>query len=199
MKKLIVLPFALFGLTLIPRSDTLATHAESEEVVEVENEEEKEALDEIKAKLSEHLDKELVEDIFKYVFDGTLGLALVGIYIKYRKGKVKTLEDVAKLLEKLVADYIKANFEKLSEEQIKAIKEGLDKVTESNETIMKVLVLMQDSTSKGKVALLDFLGSKTNNKEVKNAAEEVTKEIEKQDEKKEEVNKAVEGEYKDIF
>lgn len=206
MKKrfLFILPFIMtIGLSSAIKEHTFATHAEEVEVSETEenglSEEEKSALSEIKSKLSEKLDRELVENIIKWCFDSGILLALLGVYIKYRKAKFKTVEDLADLLKELVGKYIKENFEKLSSEEIKSLTNGLDKVEKSTETIMKVLVLMQDNTKQGKIALLDFLGSKTDNKEVKEASKEVTEELEKQEAKDAEVKKEVENDYEKIF
>lgn len=205
MKKrfLFILPFFVtIGLSSAIKEHTLVTHAEEPEVTEVEEEmteEEKSALAEIKSKLSERLDEQKVESIIKWCFDSGILLALLGVYIKYRKAKYKTVEDIANLLKDLVKKYIKENFDELSKDQIASLVNGLDKVEKSTETIMKVLVLMQDNTKQGKIALLDFLGSKTDSKDVKDASKEVTEELEKQEAKDAEVKKEVEGDYEKIF
>jgi len=168
----------------------------SEEPVETE---ESKALDEVKAWLNQHLDKQMVANIITWCSEAGVLTGLLGIYIKYRKFKYKTLEDLVNLVKAEVGKYLTEAFNNLSEEKIKKLEGAVETLEQSNETMMKVLVLMQDSTKAGKVALLDFLGSKTNSKEVKEAAEEVTKELEEQKVKEDAVKEAVKEDYEKIF
>ncbi len=168
----------------------------SEEPVETE---ESKALDEVKAWLGQHLDKQMVANIITWCSEAGVLTGLLGIYIKYRKFKYKTLEDLVNLVKAEVGKYLTEAFNNLSEEKIKKLECAVETLEQSNETMMKVLVLMQDSTKAGKVALLDFLGSKTNSKEIKEAAEEVTKELEEQKVKEDAVKEAVKEDYEKIF
>lgn len=217
MKKLFLLvslPVVAAGLSLAIMNKPTVLYAEgesepetsepapesSEEPVVVEEEtEESKALDEVKAWLGQHLDKQMVANIITWCSEAGVLTGLLGIYIKYRKFKYKTLEDLVNLVKAEVGKYLTEAFNNLSEEKIKKLEGAVETLEQSNETMMKVLVLMQDSTKAGKVALLDFLGSKTNSKEIKEAAEEVTKELEEQKVKEDAVKEAVKEDYEKIF
>ena len=144
--------------------------------------------------LGEYLDKQLIADIVALAFGVISLFALIGTYIKYKKAHKDTNDVVAQSIEKEIKDKLKDVNELVKPliEQNKELKDGY-------ETIMKVLVLMQDASPKGKVALIDYLGSKTDNKEIKDATEQVNEEIKKQEETKKEVTEKVNGEYENIF
>ncbi len=217
MKKLILLslPVIVLGLGFAIANNPIPVYAEEEpitsepvvdtsepEPVESEpelTEEEQSALDEVKGWLNQHLDKQMVANIITWVSEAGVLTGLLGVYIKYRKFKYKTLEDLVNLVKSEVGKYLTENFEKLSENQIKGIVESVDNLEKSNETIMKVLVLMQDSTKAGKVALLDFLGSKTENKEIKEMAENAGVELEEEVKAAEEIKEKVNKDYEKIF
>lgn len=212
MKKLFLLvslPVVAAGLSLAIMNKPVALYAEGEEpetsepapeVSEEElTEEEKKALDEVKGWLSEHLNKQAVANIITWVSEAGVLTGLLTIYIKYNKFKGKTIEDLINLFKSEMQKWLEENFAKLSEEQISLLVNRLSKVEMGQETVMKVLVLMQDSTKEGKIALLDFLGSKTENKEVKEAAADLSAELEQQKAKEDEVKEAVKNDYEKIF
>jgi len=215
MKKIIALvslPVIATGVMLaVSNRSVTAAFAEGEEssevsvVVEEEptseemTEEEKAALEEVKGWLSQHFDSQMVANIITWVSEAGVLVGLLGVYVKYRKWKYKTVGDIVDLVKAEVGKYLSANFDKLSEEKLLSMINAIDDLEKSNEIIMKVLVLMQDNTKKGKIALLDFLGSKTTNEEVKVTAEELSKDLEEQVAKEEQVKEAVSGEYENIF
>ena len=215
MKKVILLvslPIIAAGITVaICNSRPVALYAEGEETSEpapevseeeeqpVMSEEEQSALEEVKAWLNQHMDKQMVANIVTWVSEAGVLTGLLGVYIKYRKFKYKTLEDLVNLVKSEVGKYLSENFEKLSIEKLEKLESEVETLEQSNETMMKVLVLMQDSTKAGKIALLDFLGSKTNSKEVKEAAEEVQADLEEKQAKDNEVKEMVKDDYEKIF
>lgn len=171
---------------------TTATPVEDEEV---DYKEAQQVVTEIATKyLGEYLDKQLIADIVALAFGVISLFALIGTYIKYKRVHKDTNDVVAQSIEKEIKDKLKDVNELVKPliEQNKELKDGY-------ETIMKVLVLMQDASPKGKVALIDYLGSKTDNKEIKDATEQVNEEIKKQEETKKEVTEKVNGEYENIF
>lgn len=200
---LVMLPIITFGLTFGATKDANVVYGEgetsSEVIVEEETEEEQGALDEVKSWMSEHFNSQLVANIITWVSDAGLLMGLLGIYIKYKKIKGKTVEQLVGDVNTNVLKVIEDNFDKMSVEKLADLVKTVGGLEQSVETIMKVLVLMQDSTRAGKVALLDFLGSKTNNEEIKAKAEEVTAEIKQEEAKEQEVKEAVKEDYKEIF
>lgn len=190
------------------------TSVDSSEIVSISSEESVESVEpsepaepvedtdyveEIKAFMSKYIDSALVANIITWLTETGIMSALVVVWAKYSKYKSKTVDEMIDVFKNEIDGYLKESFDKLSEGEIKNIINNIDKLEESNETIMKVLVLMQDTSTKGKAALIDFLGSKTSSKEIKEASEEVAKALEKEQEKADEINSAVAGEYKEIF
>jgi len=173
--------------------------SENDEKVEEKTYTEEEFKQALESYLSKYLEESLVHKIIQWMIDAGVLAALFGVYVKYRKYKHNSLEDVVKAFKTEVMKYIDENLSKLTNEQVESIKEVINDLSKSNETIMKVLVLMQDKTPEGKVALLDYLGSKTNSEEVKKQAIEVKEKVEIEKKAEEEVKEAVKEDYKDIF
>lgn len=176
---------------------------ESSEPIESEEEEEEvteeELIDKFKAWAGQYVNGAMIANIVTwFCTSGVMG-ALVFVYNKYRKYKAMSLEDVAKLTKAQIENTVKECFDKLSVEQIDKIKNGLGEVEQAQETIMKVMVLMQDTSRKGKVALLDFLGSKTKSEEVKVMAEDLKGDLDTEIAKEEKVKDAVKEEYEKVF
>ena len=197
MKK-IFLFIALFVVFLIPVK--VFAEEPEEEVVEQEVEP---TVDDFKAEvqewLSQYMEESLVVKIITWLVDAGVLSALFVVYLKYRKHKSTTVEDMIKQFGDKIGIWLKDNFDQLSEEQIEKVIESINNLEKSNETIMKVLVLMQDNTAKGKAALIEYLGSKTDNAEVKNAVTEVNKVLAEQEQANAEVKAKVSGEYEEIF
>lgn len=185
------------------------TPVESEEIAqneeEPQNEQEEEEITEeafkekIQAYLTNFMSESMVAKIIGWLVDAGVLTALLGIYLKYRKYKHNSLEDVVKSTKEMIDENLQKSIDNLSKEKIDKLVKSIETLEQANETIMKVLVLMQDNTSKGKVALLEYLGSKTNNEEVKEAVKDTQEELENALAKKEEVESKVKDEYKEIF
>lgn len=154
---------------------------------------------EVQAWMSQYMEESLVVKIITWLVDAGVLSALFVVYLKYRKHKSMTIEELLNEYKVKMGEWLKENFDKLSEEQIDKIKDSINSLEQSNETIMKVLVLMQDNTAKGKATLIEYLGSKTNNKEVKEAATEVSQILEEQEKATLEVKNKVAGDYEKIF
>jgi len=198
LKLVVVLGFALFvtGCALIQKhSDTKADEIVEEQQQEQIVEDDGYSIDDFKndltSKLSQYMDESIVYNIIKWLTDiGVLG-ALFGVYLKYRKYKHTTLEDVAKSSEELINKKI---------EEIKTNQSEEDKKNaEKFEQILKILILSQDNSTKGKIALLECLGVKTDSEALKENVEEVKNNLEEQQAQKDEINKEVQSEYKDLF
>ena len=149
--------------------------------------------------LGDYFDKQLIANVVTIAF-GLIGFACwVITNAKYKKYKNNTTGEVkTTIIDELNLHFTKA-FELLSDEKIKPILEQTEELKKGYETIMKVLVLMQDATATGKIALIDYLGNKTNNVEVKEASAQVQEKLEKEEETKKEVTEKVSGEYEEIF
>ena len=195
---LVVFIMCLFGFYQINADEEVVVEDEPEIV-----EEQEPTVDDFKAEvevwLSQYMEESMVVKIITWLVDAGVLSALFVVYLKYRKYKHTTIENLTKQFSDKIGIWLKENFDKLSAEQIDKITKSVDDLEKSNETIMKVLVLMQDNTAKGKAALIEYLGSKTDSKEVKDAVLEVNEALEEQEEIKTKVNEKVEGEYEEIF
>lgn len=205
MKKLLTLIFTLLlgGLVVIKQPQVV--YADEVETTETETieEEETETIEDFKTKienkLGEYLDREKVELIIKWLIDSGVLVALFGVYVKYKKYKNTTIDELYAKLKTELKDYLQENFKQMGADELTKVCNALKELETANETIMKVLVLMQDNTAKGRVALLEYLGNKTTNNEVKELTQEVNETIEKQQEAKQEIIDKVKNDYEQIF
>lgn len=180
---------------------------ESEEIEEVPNEEvevsEEEEFETFKEKvteyLGEYLEQSMVAKVITWAIDAGVLAALFFVYRKYSKYKHTTIEDLMKMFEVKMEKWLKEKTDELSKEQIAKITNAVNELEKSNETIMKVLVLMQDNTAKGKAALIEYLGSKTESEEVKQAVEVVNEKLVEKERKDEEVKDAVKNDYVKLY
>ena len=154
---------------------------------------------EVEAWLSQYMEESMVVKIITWLVDAGVLSALFVVYLKYRKHKSMTIEDLLNQYKAKMGEWLKENFDKLSKNEIDKLTNAIDNLEKSNETIMKVLVLMQDNTAKGKAALIEYLGSKTDSKEVESAVNEVSQALEEQEKAVAEVKDKVSGNYEEIF
>ena len=200
MKKILfafIVILMAFMVALVP----LTVHAKEDQPAVAEEQEP--TLDDFKAEvqawMSQYMEESLVVKIITWMVDAGVLSALFVVYLKYRKHKSMTIEDLLNEYKAKMGEWLKENFDKLSKDEIDKLTNAISTLEQSNETIMKVLVLMQDNTAKGKAALIEYLGSKTDNKEVKDAAVEVSQALEEQEKVTAEVKGKVAGEYEEIF
>lgn len=218
MKKLKLVFLTLFGFFCICGRATTTPQVKvyAEEIVQQEqiiNEGEEEIIqegaidqkdfEEFKAQvqqwLTQFMDESLVAKVISWLVDAGVLSALFFITVKYRKYKHTTIEDLMGAFKGNIKEYLGENFNQLSAVEIKKITGEIANLENSIETIMKVLVLMQDNTTKGKATLLEYLGSKTDSAEVKKATEEVNVVLAEKQEKEEVIKEKVNGEYQDLF
>ena len=215
MKKLIYLFLTLFAFTFIGVVSVKAEEVPTEEETPTENEtdpaeetpteteDEETTFEEFKAlveeKLSAYATKDQITQIIEWLVDSGVLVAMFGVFLKYQKFKHTTIEDIITEVKAEVGTNLQSKFDELSAEQIEKLVKSIDELKEAEEVVMKVLVLMQDTTANGKVALLEYLGSKTSNKEVKEQVTELQDKIEEQIETDKETAELVDGDYKKIF
>ena len=215
-KKLLILPLATLalglGTVLIVNNQTYAlpTYAETtgsetteSEVIEsevIESELTEEGfIDQTKAFLSQYLDEQLVMSIINWAIDAGLLSILFGVYLKYRKYKSMSSNEIANEVKSVVDNAVKESVDKLTTEQLTGIYKGLENLEKGLDITNKALVLAQDKTAEGKIALLDLISERTKDESVKEAASEVKTKIEQEEKIKEEVSKEVKEDYTSIF
>lgn len=148
--------------------------------------------------LSQYLEKDLVVQIISWAVDvGVLG-GLFTVYLKYRKYKGKTIEQLVDEVKTKVTETMENDFKNLSKEQQEKLINGLETLKKSNELVIKALVLAQSKTTDSKLALLDLVSESNTNVEVKEAVEQVREEIQANEEQKQKVQEAVKEDYNPI-
>lgn len=198
MKKLFIALMLSLPLCIKPVC-VYADEIPSGEVIAEGVETEQDLADKVSEFLGEYLNANVVADIVSWLMSsGVLAFAL-SLLVKVRKYKDMSGKEIVKEFEDKIGDYLKDNFNKLSDTEIAKITGALKSVEETQETLMKVLLLMQDSTTKGKVALLDYLGTKTHSESVKADAETLAEKLEEEIKVKEEVVEKIGEEYTEIF
>ena len=213
MMKYLFSLLALFGLLFVlpqvkvraeedvePMTEEVVEEEEQEEQpIVIENKNAQEIVTEVAEKyLGEYLDKQLIADIVALLFGMT---GVVGVFVTnliYRKSGKSGVNAFMDALEKNDGKHLKEFIAQLEQDKEKLANQ-VNQLKVGYETIMKVLVLMQDSTPKGKIALIEYLGSKTNDDSIQEVVKEVGEEIKKQEEVKAEVNEKVNGDYEEIF
>lgn len=180
----------------VPNEEVLT----DEVLPEVSEEEEFETFKEkVTEYLGEYLEQSMVAKIITWAIDAGVLAALFFVYRKYSKYKHTTIEDMLAMFREQMEKWLKEKTDELSKEQITKITNAVNELEKSNETIMKVLVLMQDNTAKGKAALIEYLGSKTESEEVKKAVEVVNEKLVEKERKDEEVKDAVKNDYVKLY
>lgn len=170
------------GTSIIAPSSTTPTSIETPE------ETEEKVTEKIKEWLTEYLGESMAIKIIGWAVDAGVMTALVAIYIRYRKYKATSLEDVAKLMKSEIETHLTACFGNLDKNMVKQLTKGMSECIEKMDNVMKALVLAQDKTAEGKIALLNLINESTTDKEVKEATEVVKEEI-KQEQKVEQIVK----------
>lgn len=193
---LVIFVACLFGVYQIKADEEVVEEPVVEETEEMTEEDFKKAIEDY---LAQYIERDTIQKLIGWLTDAGVLASLFFVYLKYRKYKHTTIEDIVNETKKEVGKYLTENFDKLSKEQVDKINEQLEKATESLNVMMKVLALSQDSSTKGKLALIEYLGENAQNKEVKETVKEVSDSLNEQKEIKEEVFEKVEKEYTQIF
>ena len=148
---------------------------------------------------SEYVSWDYISSIINWSIDTGLLSVIALLVVKTRKYKSMTGEEIVNLLKSQLIETLTTNFKEMSEEQLKQLVLNMDKLGSDIEVMKKALVLAQDKTAEGKIALLNLIDGTTENKETKEAIDEQKEKIEKEEAKIEEVKSAVDGDYKEIF
>jgi hypothetical protein len=148
---------------------------------------------------SEYVSWDYVSSIINWSIDTGLLSVIALLVVKTRKYKSMTGEEIVNLLKSQLIETLTTNFKEMSEEQLKQLVLNMDELSSDIEVMKKALVLAQDKTAEGKIALLNLIDGTTENKETKEAIDEQKEKIEKEEAKIEEVKSAVDGDYKEIF
>ena len=143
----------------------------------------------------QYLSADMVANIINWAIDSGLLIALFGVYLKYRKYKSLSSEEIAKKVDDRIKQELKESFEKLSEEQLQQLIDKVNSYEDVLNTLEKALILSQDKTAEGKKALLDLISEKTNSSEVKKEASNVKDKVVEEQKTIDEIQEKVKDNY----
>lgn len=143
----------------------------------------------------QYMSADMVANIINWAIDSGLLIALFGVYLKYRKYKSLSSEEIAKKVDDRIKQELKESFEKLSEEQLQQLINKVNSYEDVLNTLEKALILSQDKTAEGKKALLDLISEKTNSSEVKKEASNVKEKVVEEQKTIDEIQEKVKDNY----
>lgn len=169
------------------------------EVVETEEEmTEEQFTEKVKEFLGQYLNENIVVEIITWAYNTGLITVLMTLYVKSRKFKGKTTEEIQKAVQDEVKTQITYGFKTMSVEHLQAIYNRMGELEHGMQIMMKALVLAQDKTAEGRIALLNLITEKTNNAEITAVAEQVKEEIVAETQVEQIVKEKVAGEYNPV-
>lgn len=143
----------------------------------------------------QYLSADMVANIINWAIDSGLLIALFGVYLRYRKYKSLSSEEIAKKVDDRIKQELKESFEKLSEEQLQQLIDKVNSYEDVLNTLEKALILSQDKTAEGKKALLDLISEKTNSSEVKKEASNIKEKVVEEQKTIDEIQEKVKDNY----
>lgn len=162
------------------------------------DESEQEVIDTLKEWLLQFFDSNLVGFVINWAIDAGLITIIAGIYFKYRKYKAKSSQEIASEVKQQISEILNASFKDLSSEQQEKIINVISKLNSEIETLKKALVLAQDKTAEGKIALLNLINETTKEVEVIKEVEKVKEKVIEENNKEKQVNEKVKEKYKPV-
>lgn len=175
---------------------TDTTISDSEDITYDESEQE--VIETLKEWLLQFFDSNLVGFVINWAIDAGLITIIAGIYFKYRKYKAKSSQEIASEVKEQINEILNASFKDLSKEQQEKIVNVITKLNSEIETLKKALVLAQDKTAEGKIALLNLINETTKEVEVIKEVEKVKEKVIEENNKEKEINEKVKEKYKPV-
>lgn len=180
-------------------TDTTTTTEETTTDSDIAYEEsEQEVIETLKEWLLQFFDSNLVGFVINWAIDAGLITIIACIYFKYRKYKAKSSQEIASEVKEQINEILNASFKDLSKEQQEKIVNVITKLNSEIETLKKALVLAQDKTAEGKIALLNLINETTKEVEVIKEVEKVKEKVIEENNKEKEINEKVKEKYKPV-
>lgn len=180
-------------------TDTTTTTEETTTDSDITYEEsEQEVIETLKEWLLQFFDSNLVGFVINWAIDAGLITIIAGIYFKYRKYKAKSSQEIASEVKEQINEILNASFKDLSKEQQEKVVNVITKLNSEIETLKKALVLAQDKTAEGKIALLNLINETTKEVEVIKEVEKVKEKVIEENNKEKEINEKVKEKYKPV-
>ena len=181
-----------------PVEDNTSTEVTEDTSSVEETIDEEKMTEKIKSFLGEHFNQQVVMSIVQWVVDSGLIGIICAVYAKYRKYKALSSKEIADAVIKECKDQIANALQEMSKEELESLKSKLDKVEASNEILQKALILAQDKTVEGRIALVNLISQKSESEEVQQVAEEVKETIVEEQAVVDKVQEQVKEDYNPI-
>ena len=149
----------------------------------------------LKEYAEKYLNAEMVANVINWAINSGLIVALATIYLKYRKYKSMSSKEICEEVKKEVMATLSSEFQKLSKEQQETIIGAIDEICKETEDMKKALVISQDKTYEGKLAMLKLLEDSTKENSTKEEIKKVETQVKEEKKKDEEVKEKVKKDY----
>jgi len=166
---------------------------------QLNDETEESKIEQLKQKINELMNNNLVKSIVSYSTTVASAVGLIVTLVKYKNVKALTTEQMTTVASNVCADRLK----KIEEKLLKSLIEKFGNVEDAMAEVVTVMAMMQDTTTKGKQALIEYLAKRTKendsvSEEAKEIVEEVKESINSEVEKEEELKEEVQKDYQSV-
>ena len=171
------------------------TPSENENKTPTQEEVEETITQKIKEYAEKYLNAEMVANVINWAINSGLIVALATIYLRYRKYKSMSSKEICEEVKKEVLIALGDEFKKLSEEQQAGILKAIDELCKEMENMKKALVISNDKTYEGKLAMLKLMEETTKESETKEQIKKVETQVKEEQKKDEQVKETVKKDY----
>ena len=171
------------------------SEGENENKTPTQEEVEETITQKIKEYAEKYLNAEMVANVINWAINSGLIVALATIYLKYRKYKSMSSKEICEEVKKEVLIALGDEFKKLSEEQQQGILKAIDELCKEMENMKKALVISNDKTYEGKLAMLKLMEETTKETETKEQIKKVETQVKEEQKKDEQVKETVKKDY----
>lgn len=171
------------------------SEGENENKTPTQEEVEETITQKIKEYAEKYLNAEMVANVINWAINSGLIVALATIYLRYRKYKSMSSKEICEEVKKEVLIALGDEFKKLSEEQQAGILKAIDELCKEMENMKKALVISNDKTYEGKLAMLKLMEETTKETETKEQIKKVETQVKEEQKKDEQVKETVKKDY----
>lgn len=174
---------------------TPSTPSENENKTPTQEEVEETITQKIKEYAEKYLNAEMVANVINWAINSGLIVALATIYLRYRKYKSMSSKEICEEVKKEVLIALGDEFKKLSEEQQAGILKAIDELCKEMENMKKALVISNDKSYEGKLAMLKLMEETTKESDTKEQIKKVETQVKEEQKKDEQVKETVKKDY----
>ena len=171
------------------------SEGENENKTPTQEEVEETITQKIKEYAEKYLNAEMVANVINWAINSGLIVALATIYLRYRKYKSMSSKEICEEVKKEVLIALGDEFKKLSEEQQAGILKAIDELCKEMENMKKALVISNDKSYEGKLAMLKLMEETTKESDTKEQIKKVETQVKEEQKKDEQVKETVKKDY----